>query len=103
MGESTDRTGHICISPQYKNAVKSNSVGAAAYWGHDKILELVIKDLNPILHSVKASETSDNLSKKSGAFHEEFKDFTPDFLACASPNSNVHCIRLLAERSKFKF
>jgi len=40
----------------------------------------------------KTQEMSDSKSTKANRYVEEFKNFTPDFLAAASPHSNFKCM-----------
>jgi hypothetical protein len=101
QGCSTDVEGPICLSPAHKNVTKSNIIGAAAYWGNDSLLKQCIPLVKAANRNFVAVETSDSLGMKNDKYTEEFKNFTPDFLAAASPHSNVKCMMTLLAVGKF--
>ena len=39
-------TGHVCLSRKKKNSVESNCIGAAAYYGNNKILKLSLQKMS---------------------------------------------------------
>ena len=85
-GCSLNDVGHICLSKRRQNAVASNVVGAAAYYGQTKILEYIFSKMKGDLVDVKAIETADKRADKS-TFKHEVNDFTPLQLAIVSPNA----------------
>jgi hypothetical protein len=53
-------TGFICFSPQRRNLVSSNVIGAAAYYGNMSVLQVSIKQLRGESQlNLKATEVSD--------------------------------------------
>jgi len=102
-GCSADESGPICLSHGQKNLVKSNIVGASAYWGKDTMLKNCITQVKKANLNYKALETSDTLGKKSEKYVEELKNFTPDLLAAASPHSNENCLKVLQSTGMFSF
>ena len=60
--------GHICLSRRRQNTVASNAVGAAAYWGHAKVLGLALASLDMSAVNFEAIESADKRPSKGSAY-----------------------------------
>ena len=67
--------GHIVLSKVRKNAVSSNVIGAAAYYGKGKLLSKVINILDDKFVDEPAIEESDFESKIQ--YKAEYAGYTP--------------------------
>ena len=95
VGGNIDEVGHIALTKARRNSVKSNVIGAAAYFGRVEMLNFLLGKVDSSLIEKKAEESSDRYQSKSGPFKTELHDFTPLQLAIASPYSNVNTVRIL--------
>jgi len=85
-GCSLTDVGHICLSKRRQNSVASNVIGAAAYHGHEEMLQYLIGKVDGGMIDVKAIETADRIPTKSGPFKSELHDYTPLQLAVVTPH-----------------
>ena len=90
QGCSYNEDGIICLSRLRGNAVISNIVGAAAYWGNNDILKFIIKKSSLEKINLTATEVVDNMinNKKQASFVEEYQGLTPLQLAIVSPHAD---------------
>ena len=98
-GCTTNEVGHICLSKRRQNAVVSNVIGGAAYYGNIDVLNLIFnkgKNAADML-DVKAIETADRRADKS-QFKHELNDFTPLQLAIVSNKPNLQVVKLLLSK-----
>ena len=92
-GQRLDQVGHIGFSRSRRNSVISNVIGAAAYYGHKKLLLFLLGKVDQGLVDVKAIESADFGQK--GPYRSECNQFTPLQLALVGPNPQVHVVKLL--------
>ena len=73
-------------------------VGAAAYYGHPRLLKFILSRLSSSLTdqvNLACLESQDLRAYKSGPYLTEFEGFTPLMLAVVSEHSNLEVVKLL--------
>jgi len=96
-GGSMSDVGFICLSKKKRNLVISNAIGAAAFHGRTKMLELIAKKLPVDAIELQAMEEPDKHSK-STSYQREFLKYTPLMLTIAGGDQNLDCMRLLLQQ-----
>ena len=80
----------------------SNVIGAAAYWGHAKLLKFMLSMLPEESINYEATESSDRRLTKSAPFQPELQGYTPLMLAVASPKPDLECVKhLLSNQASY--
>lgn len=95
------------MSRRRRNAVVSNAVGAAAFYGHAKLMKYLLTKLSISVHdevNLAAIESQDIKPFKAGPYQPEFEGFTPLMLAIVSEKPNLDVVKsLLAAHANFTF
>ena len=60
-------------------------LGAAAYWGHAKVLKVILSTLPQEAVDLPALESADRRPAKGGPFQPELNGYTPLMLAVVGP------------------
>lgn len=85
----------------------SNVVGAAAYYGHPKLIKYLLTKLSISMNdevNLPAVESQDISKFKAGPYQPEFEGFTPLMLAIVSEKPSLDVVKsLLAAHANFTF
>jgi len=94
-GGSISDFGFACLSKKRKNMVITNALGCAAYHGHIKMVEEVMRLIGPNTIDLEAMEEQDKHGSKSSTFQKEWSKYTAIMLTVAKGDENLDCLKYL--------
>ena len=93
-------TGAIGMSKKTKNVLYSNVIGACAYYGHNKLLEFILKNYKDEV-DIEISTTEKKSKNTKIRLIKEYTGCTPPLLAVAGPAPDEITLDILKTLKKY--